>query len=56
MMIHAVLADNEVLARQKLHRLLRDELEIEIVGESSQFSSAPIHRVSETGRNTIPPR
>jgi two-component system LytT family response regulator len=34
-MIHAVLADDEVLARQKLHLLLRDEPEIEIVGESS---------------------
>jgi two-component system LytT family response regulator len=29
------LADDEVLARQKLHLLLRDEPEIEIVGESS---------------------
>jgi two-component system LytT family response regulator len=34
-MIHAVLADDEVLAREKLHLLLRDEPEIEIVGESS---------------------
>jgi two-component system LytT family response regulator len=34
-MIHAVLADDEVLARQKLRLLLRDEPEIEIVGESS---------------------
>jgi two-component system, LytTR family, response regulator len=34
-MIHAVLADDEVLARQKLHLLLRDEPGIEIVGESS---------------------
>jgi two-component system LytT family response regulator len=34
-MLHAVLADDEVLARQKLHLLLRDEPEIEIVGESS---------------------
>lgn len=33
MMIHAVLADDEVLARQKLRLLLRDEPEIEIVGE-----------------------
>jgi two-component system LytT family response regulator len=33
MIIHAVLADDEVLARQKLRRLLRDEPEIEIVGE-----------------------
>jgi two-component system LytT family response regulator len=34
-MIHAVLADDEVLARQKLHHLLRSEPDIEIVGESS---------------------
>jgi two-component system, LytTR family, response regulator len=33
MMIHAVLADDEVLARQKLLHLLREEQDIEIVGE-----------------------
>jgi two-component system LytT family response regulator len=33
MMIHAVLADDEVLARQKLRQLLRNEPEIDIVGE-----------------------
>jgi two-component system LytT family response regulator len=33
MIIHAVLADDEVLARQKLRQFLRDEPEIEIVGE-----------------------
>ena len=32
-MIQAVVADDEVLARQKLRQLLRDEPEIEIVGE-----------------------
>jgi two-component system LytT family response regulator len=32
-MISAVLADDEMLARQKLRRLLRDEQDIEIVGE-----------------------
>jgi two-component system LytT family response regulator len=32
-MIHAVLTDDEVLARQKLRQLLRNEREIEIVGE-----------------------
>ena len=32
-MIQAVLADDEVLARQKLRQLLRDEQDIEIVGE-----------------------
>jgi two-component system LytT family response regulator len=33
MMIHAVLADDEVLARQRLRQLLRDEPEVDIVGE-----------------------
>lgn len=37
-MIHAVLADDEVLARQKLRQLLRDEPEIEIVGECASAS------------------
>src|SRR5215472_7518252 len=32
-MINAVLADDEVLARQKLRQLLRDQPDIEIVGE-----------------------
>ena len=32
-MIHTVLADDEVLARQKLRQLLRNEPEIEVVGE-----------------------
>jgi two-component system LytT family response regulator len=32
-MIHTILADDEVLARQKLRQLLRDEPEIDIVGE-----------------------
>jgi two-component system LytT family response regulator len=32
-MIHAVLADDEVLARQKLRQLLRQEADVEIVGE-----------------------
>ena len=35
MMIHAVLADDEVLARQKLRQLLRNEPEVEVVGETS---------------------
>jgi two-component system LytT family response regulator len=34
-MIQAVIADDEVLARQKLRQLLRDENDIEIVGESA---------------------
>lgn len=37
-MIQAVLADDEVLARQKLRQLLRDEPEIEIVGECASAS------------------
>lgn len=35
MMIHAVLADDEVLARQKLRQLLREIPEIEVVGEGA---------------------
>jgi two-component system, LytTR family, response regulator len=35
MMIRAVLADDEVLARQKLRQLLRDEAEVEVVGEGA---------------------
>jgi len=35
MMIHAVLADDEVLARQKLRQLLREVPEVEIVGEGA---------------------
>jgi two-component system, LytTR family, response regulator len=34
-MIRAVVADDEVLARQKLRQLLRDDHDIEIVGESA---------------------
>jgi two-component system, LytTR family, response regulator len=34
-MIHTVVADDEVLARQKLRQLLRDDPDIEIVGEST---------------------
>lgn len=34
-MIRAVVADDEVLARQKLRQLLRDAHDIEIVGESA---------------------
>lgn len=34
-MIHAVVADDEVLARQKLRQLLRDESDVQIVGESA---------------------
>src|ERR1700733_6319864 len=38
MMIHAVLADDEVLARQKLRQLLSDEPGIEVVGEGAAAS------------------
>ncbi len=38
MMIHAILADDEVLARQKLRQLLRDEPEIEVAGETATAS------------------
>jgi two-component system, LytTR family, response regulator len=37
-MIHTVLADDEVLARQKLRQLLRDEPGIDIVGEGTTAS------------------
>jgi two-component system LytT family response regulator len=37
-MIHAVLADDEVLARQKLRQLLRDEPGIDVVGEGAAAS------------------
>lgn len=37
-MIHTVLADDEVLARQKLRQLLRDEPGINIVGEGTTAS------------------
>lgn len=37
-MIQAVLADDELLARQKLRQLLRDEPDIEIVGECASAS------------------
>jgi two-component system, LytTR family, response regulator len=48
MMIHAVLADDEVLARQKLRQLLRDESEIEIVGECATAAET-IELVSAAG-------
>jgi two-component system, LytTR family, response regulator len=38
MMIQAVLADDEVLARQKMRQLLRDEPDIDIVGECATAS------------------
>jgi two-component system LytT family response regulator len=35
MMIHAILADDEVLSRQKLRQFLREESDVEIVGEGA---------------------
>lgn len=37
-MIHAILADDEVLARQKLRQLLREEPDVEIIGEGATAS------------------
>jgi two-component system LytT family response regulator len=48
MMIRAVLADDEVLARQKLRQLLREEVNIEIVGEGASASET-IELVRATG-------
>jgi two-component system LytT family response regulator len=48
MMIHAVLADDEVLARQKLRQFLREEPEIEIAGESATASET-VELVRATG-------
>jgi two-component system LytT family response regulator len=47
-MIHTILADDEVLARQKLRQLLRDETDIEIVGEGASASET-IDLVRATG-------
>jgi two-component system LytT family response regulator len=47
-MIHAILVDDEVLARQKLRQLLREEPEIEIVGEGASASET-IDLVRATG-------
>ena len=45
-MIHAVVADDEVLARQKLRQLLREESDLEIVGECA--SAAEIIQLVST--------
>ena len=47
-MIHAVVADDEVLARQKMRQLLREEQDLEIVGECS--SAAEIIQLVGTTR------
>ena len=47
-MIHTILADDEVLARQKLRQLLRDEPEIDIVGEcASAEETVKLARVAK---------
>jgi two-component system, LytTR family, response regulator len=51
-MIRAILADDEVLARQKLRQLLRDEPEIEIVGEGASASET-IELVRATGPDLL---
>src|ERR1700733_10377947 len=51
-MIRAILADDEVLARQKLRQLLRDEPEIEIVGEGASASET-IELVRATGPDLV---
>ncbi len=38
MPLRIVIADDEVLARQKLLQLLRDEADVEIVGEGANAS------------------
>ncbi|HEX5284342.1 MAG TPA: LytTR family DNA-binding domain-containing protein [Bryocella sp.] len=48
-MIPTVLADDEVLARQKLRQMLRDDAEIEIVGECASLTET-----IELVRNTKP--
>ncbi len=51
-MIHTVLADDEVLARQKLRQLLRDDPEVEIVGESASAAET-IELVRATGPDLL---
>ena len=47
-MIRAILADDEVLARQKLRRLLRDEREVDVVGEcASALETIELVRVTK---------
>ena len=51
-MIRVVLADDEVLARQKLRQLLREEQDIEIVGECSTATET-IQLVGETSPEVL---
>lgn len=52
MIIHAVLADDEVLARQKLRQLLRNEPEVDIVGECATAPET-IELVRATGPDLL---
>lgn len=51
-MIHAVIADDEVLARQKLRTLLRNEADLEIVGECASAAET-IQLVRATSPDVI---
>lgn len=51
-MIRVVIADDEVLARQKLHQLLRGEPDIEIVGECATAGET-VELVSATGPDLL---
>lgn len=51
-MIRAVLADDEVLARQKLRQLLREEQDVEIVGECASAAET-IQLVSATNPDLL---
>ena len=48
MAIHTLIADDELLARQKLRQLLRDEADIEIVGEAA--SAHEVHELVRAAR------
>jgi len=51
-MIHALIADDEVLARQKLRTLLRNETDVEIVGECASAAET-IKLVRETSPDVL---
>src|SRR6202012_3395303 len=51
-MIRVVIADDEVLARQKLHQLLRSESDVEIVGECASAEET-IELVPATGPDLL---
>jgi len=51
-MVRAVIADDEVLARLKLRQLLRDEADVEIVGECATAAET-IQAVNSTGPDLL---